>query len=284
MTNAAYDLHTRGKRLYESGFYAEAERCYQMALELGGDHYEHIAVLKLDLASTWQMTWRFKEAAKAYYEEILEADRPGRYADVAREELDKLQKRKLQWSVPSDARPLTADDQRFLDIVPPMLANYPALFRPIHFTWVDESDKSLRRIQEIQQSYGASKEEVLQSFTGWEALGLIVGYWHLVMIKSDWQKAKESPLRGLLSHELAHAEIKDTFTRMAIYRNQFDFDPSDIRFICNERITDLLAISKGYGSDLLESRKFQARIRGSLERTSSLTTPKELERILRGRR
>ena len=273
MTDNAYNLHLQGKRCFNSGYYGEAERYYRWALELDSGRYEHIAVLKLDLAAVWQMTGQFKEAARLYYEEIVKS---GEYADLAREELTKLQEHKRQWLVPADAQPLTADDHRFLDIVTPMLADYPALVRPIYITWVDESGQSLRRIHEIQQNYGVSQEECLQSLSGWEALGLMVRYWHLVMVKSDWRKATDSALRGLLSHELAHEEMKDTF------RDQF-IDPkqSQLGFICNERATDLLAISKGYGADLLESRKFMERIRGSLDQSSALTTPKELARLLR---
>ena len=105
------------------------------------------------------------------------------------------------------------------------------------------------------------------------------GHLHLLMVKSDWQKAMDSALRGLLAHELAHEEIKDTFREQYINPTQ-----SQLAFICNERVTDLLTVSKGYGPDLLESRKFMERIRGSLDQSSALTTPKELARILREQR
>ena len=105
----------------------------------------------------------------------------------------------------------------------------------------------------------------------------MVGYLHLLMVKSDWQRANDPALRGLLAHELAHEELKDTF------RGQFiDPDQSQMGFVCNERATDLLAVSKGYGPDLLESRKFMERIRGSLDGSSELTTTNELARLLGG--
>lgn len=274
MSDHAYSLYLQGKRYFESGFYSEAERWYRWALESDGDRYEHIVVLKLDLAGVCQMTGRLEEAANCY-EEILKTYKYGEYADLARNELTKLQVRQRDWSVPSDMPALTADDRRFLDVVEPMLASYPALVRPVHITWVDESEHSLRRIQKIQRDAGVLQEEQLRSLMGWEALGVMVSYLHLLMVKSDWQKAKDPALRGLLAHELAHEELKDTF------RGQF-IDPgqSQIGFVCNERATDLLAVSKGYGADLLESRKFMERIRGSLDGSSELTTPKELARLL----
>ena len=274
MNSHAHSLHLQGKRCFESGFYAEAERWYRWALESDGDRYEHIAVLKLDLAGAWQMTGRFEEAANCY-EEILETYRSGEYADLVRSELTKLQVRQRNWSVPPGTLALTADDQRFLDIVGPMLASYPALVRPIYITWVDESEQSLRRIQEIQENFGVLQEEHLRSLVGWEALGVMVGYLHLLLVKSDWQNAKDPALRGLLAHELAHEELKDTFRGQLI-----DPDQSQIGFDCNERATDLLTISKGYGPELLESRKFMERIRGSLDRSPALTTPIELARLL----
>ncbi|MDE2684021.1 MAG: hypothetical protein OXI54_07720 [Chloroflexota bacterium] len=274
MNNHAYGLHLQGKRCFESGFYAEAERCYRWALELDGSRYEHVVVLKLDLAGVWQVTGRFEDAAN-FYEEILETYKSGEYANLARNELNKLRVRQRQWAVPPDTRTLDADDQRFLGIVEPMLASYPALVRPVYITWVDESERSLRRIQEIQGNFGVLQEERLVSLIGWEALGVMVGYLHLLMVKSDWQKAKDPALRGLLAHELAHEELKDTFRGQLI-----DPDRSQIGFICNERATDLLTIAKGYGLELLESREFMERIRGSLDNSPALTTPKELVRLL----
>ena len=257
MIHNAYGRHLQGKRYFESGLYAEAERQYRLALASDGERYEHAVVLKLDLAAAWQMIGRFEDAVNCY-EEILETHQSGEYADAARNELTKLQVRQRGWSVPPGALPLTADDQRFLDIVEPMLASYPALLRPVHITWVDESEQSLQRIREIQKSFRIPQAESLRSLTGWEALGMMVGYLHLLMVKSDWKRARDSALRGLLAHELAHEELKDTF------RGSF-IDPghSRIGFVCNERATDLLAVSKGYGADLLESRRFLERIRGS---------------------
>lgn len=274
MNNHTYSLHLQGQKYFESGFYAEAERQYRLALAADGERYEHIGVLKLDLATAWQMMGRFEDAAN-FYVEILETYKSGEYADAARSELSRLQVRQRDWSVPSDTPPLTADDQRFLDIVEPMLASYPALHRPVYITWVDESEQSLRRMQELQKSAGVLMEERLKSLAGWEAAGVMVGYLHLLMVKSDWKKARDSALRGLLAHELAHEELKDTFKEAFINPDQ-----SRIGFVCNERTTDLLAIAKGYGPDLLESRKFLEKIKGSLDNSPALTTTKELARIL----
>ena len=106
---------------------------------------------------------------------------------------------------------MTADDQRLCDLVGPMLTRFPALFRPVYIIWIDESEQSLRRVHEIQRTYGDPEQVGLKSLKGCEAAGIMVGYLHLVMLKSDWKKAKDSALRGLLAHELAHREIRDTF-------------------------------------------------------------------------
>lgn len=275
MDDHANSLHLQGKRYFEAGLYPEAELYYLSVLESKGDRYKHKHVLKLDLAAAWQMTRRFEKAA-GLYAEILATNESGDYADLARVELANLQRRQHEWSVPPDVPMLTADDQRFLRIIEPMLASFPALVRPIYITWVDESGPSLRRIQEIQGGYGVPPEERLGSLAGWEALGVMVGYLHLLMVKSDWQKSEDSALRGLLAHELSHEEVKDTFSGQCL-----DPTRSEREFICNERLTDLLAVSKGYGFDLLESRKFMERIRGSLDKSAALTTPKELKRLLR---
>ena len=265
-------LHAQGKKHFIAGFHPEAELYYRAAIESALYENEDATILKFDLANACQMIRRFDEASAIYQQFVNE---PGHIGVFARGELAKLQERKRQWMVPVNAQSLTADDERFLKIASPMLSQYPALVRPVHITWVEDSKKSLLRLQEIQKEQGDPQESWLKSLSGWEALGYIIGSSHWILVKSDWRKANDSELRGLLSHELAHEELKDTF------KGQF-IDPmqSQLGFICNERATDLLAVSKGYGVDLLQSRKFLEKIRGSLDRSSALTTPKELARLL----
>ena len=269
-------LHTQGKKYFLAGFYPEAELYCRAAIESALYKNEDATILILDLANACQMVRRFDEASAIYQQFVND---PGHIGVFARSELAKLQECKRQWVIPVDAQSLTSDDERFLKIASPMLSRYPALVRPVHITWVEDSKKSLLRLQEIQKDQGDPQESWLKSLSGWEALGYIIGSSHWILVKSDWRKASDSELRGLLSHELAHEELKDTFGDQFIDPNQ-----SQLGFICNERVTDLLAISKGYGTDLLESRKFQERIRGSLDRSSALTTPKELARLLREQR
>ena len=272
-------LHQQGTRFFGAGWYAEALSFYHRVLELQQDDapYEHTNVVKFDLASAYQMVGQIG-AATRIYDELLEATDVGNLSELAQAELPKLEKRSRAWSIPSDMPPLTADDQRLCDIAGPMLTCFPALFRPVFIIWVDDSEQSLRRVHEIQKKHGGSDQVGLRSLWGCAAAGIMAGYLHLVVVKAEWKKAKDSAVRGLLAHELAHREVEDTFKGRFI-------DPtlSNLAFICNERLTDLLVIAKGYGVDLLESRIFQERIWGSLDKVSALTTPKELRRILEER-
>ncbi len=84
--------------------------------------------------------------------------------------------------------------------------------------WVDDSRDSLLRIREIQNEQGTPADQWLESLDGWEALGLIIGSSHWILVKSVWRNAEESELCGLLSHELAHEELKDTFREHLVDR------------------------------------------------------------------
>ena len=272
MASEAYDHHMRGKRYFKSESYAEARLCYEYALAVS-DGYNNIESLKLDLALAWRMTGHPDEAAGMYRDV---ASSGGKYADLAQERLTHLEQYRHQQPAAPDAAPLTADDQRFIDIATPMLPDYPALARPVYITWVDESSQSLRWVQRFQQERGVAQEKCLQSLDGWAALCITWGHTHLILVKTDWKKAKDPALRGLLSHELTHAELKDTPIGRVVDPTQ-----SRLHFICNERVTDLIAMSKGYGQDLLESRNFTERIKGPMEKNPEITTPRELSRILR---
>lgn len=268
----ASSLHSQGKEYFEAGFFAEAELYYRAAIGAIGEDHDHIPVFELNLANALQMVRKYDEAASIYQQYLGDK---GDIGPVARAEFEKLQDRMRRWIVPPETPPLTGDE-RLYKIVAPMLTSYPVLVRPVHLTWVDETKESLLRIREQQQLQGDPEGDWLESLSGWEAIGIMAGSSHYVLVKTDWRKANDSALRGLLSHELAHVEHKDTLREQPV-----DPNSSDLGFVCNERIIDLLAIYKGFGKDLLESRKFLERIRGSLKRTPSLMTLDEIQRILR---
>ena len=267
-----YALHSQGKNYFNAGFFAEAELYFRAAVGAVNDHHDHLPEFKLDLANALQMVRKYDEAASIY--EQYSGDQ-GAIGLFARTEFEKLQSRMRRWVVPPETPALTSDE-RLYKVGAPMLASYPALVRPVHLTWVDESQESLFRIREQQRLRGDPEEDLLESLNGWEALGILVGSSHNVLVKVAWQKANDSALRGLLSHELTHVEHKDTLREQPVDPNN-----SNLGFVCNERIIDLLTIFKGFGNDLLESRKFLERIRGSLKRSPSLMTPDEIQRILR---
>ncbi len=271
-SQTVYALHSQGKKYFNAGFFAEAELYFRTTVGAVKDDHGHIAIFRLDLANALQMVRKYDEAASIY------AQYSGDQGDIglfARTEFEKLQNRMRRWIVPPQSPTLTADERLF-KLVAPMLAKYPALVRPVHLTWVDESKECLLRIREQQRVQWDPQEDWLESLNGWEALGILVGSSHNVLVKVAWQKANDSALRGLLSHELTHVEHKDTVREQPV-----DPKSSNLGFVCNERIIDLLTIYKGFGEDLLESRKFLERIRGSINRTPSLMTPDEIQRVLR---
>ena len=268
------DWHLKGKRYFNAGFFAEAELYFRAAVGAVNDDHDQIAVFKLDLANALQMIRKYDEAASIYQQYY---DDQGDIGHFARTEFGKLQNRMRRWVMSPETPALAlTSDERLYKIVAPMLASYPALVRPVQLTWVEESKESLFRIREQQRVLGEPEVDWLKSLNGWEALGFLVGSSHNVLVKAGWQKANDSALRGLLGHELTHVEHKDTLREEPV-----DPNSSNLGFVCNERIIDLLTIFKGFGNDLLESRKFLERTRGSLKHTPTLMTPDEIERILR---
>lgn len=270
-SQTAYALHSQGKNYLNARFFAEAELYFRAAVDAAKDDHDHIAVFKLSLAGALQMVRKYDQAASIY--EQYSGDQ-GHIGLMARTEFKKLQERMRRWVVLPETPRLTGDEL-LCRVVAPMLGSYPALVRPVHLRWIDESTESLLRVREQQQLQGDPEEDWLESLNGWEAVGIQIGSSHHVLVKTVWQKANDSALRGLLSHELTHVEHKDTFREYPV-----DPNSSNLGFVCNERIIDLLAILKGFGHDLLEFRKFQEQIRGSLERTPAIMTPNEIQRIL----
>ena len=107
----------------------------------------------------------------------------------------------------------------------------------------------------VYDSHNIPKYARLPMFGGW--LGIthnIDGRYWILIDGNYWRDATDSQLRGVLGHELAHAEAMDIEgTGFGLING----DDSDLAFICNERVTDLLTISKGLGPDLMAARLYE---------------------------
>ena len=266
----ALEVNERGSSYFQATRYSEAKEDYRRATELVGKENSHRFVYMLNLANACQMTWQYDEA-ESIYNHLLSIDIPDSIKVSVGDEIEKLAARRSR-GVPE----IRSNNERLLVIASMMVAQYSKIQRSVNFVWLDESEESLELINKIQNDHNTPESGKVKSFSGWTALGHIIGNEHWIFVKSNhWEKATDSQLRGLLSHELAHEELKDTPVTYAINPRQ-----SAVAFICNERATDLIAISKGFGRDLLASRQYMESTRGSFEHQLALMSPQEISAII----
>ena len=270
----AVGYQKRGAAYFAAGLYAEAAEDFRNALALtpeGADPNRFVCMI--DLANVAQMTWRHDEAETIYNAVIAGGGVPENLAALARDELGKLAVRR-QLGAPH----LRSDDARLLRIAAQLIYKYPDMRRAVNLRFVGEDEESLNRIIRIQEAAGMQPSDRIRTLEGWTAAGHIIGGEHWIFVKDAWKDASDSALKGLLSHEFAHEELKDTQATYVVHPNR-----SHLGFICNERATDLLAIAKGFGGDLLESRRHMEMKDDpvySLGHQAALMSPQEIELLL----
>ena len=262
----------RGASYFHKTRYREAYTDYRKAVDLSPPDDPNRATYLLNLGNACQCL-RLYEDAENLYSQILTNPYASPQAKAsAQDELRKLAARRSQ-----RLATLKADDQRLFNIVHPMLADYPLLRKPVNLWWVKGDDASLARIAKMEDKFNVEPHKRITQIT-WAALGHFPRkQQHFIFIVRDtWDKADEEELKGMLAHELTHEEWKE-----AGYTPGVVPDPasSAIALVCNERITDLVTISKGYGQPLLASRRYQEKREGSLDYLS-IMSPVEIERII----
>ena len=269
----AFEHNERGSAYFGAQLYLEASVDFLKALAHADESDPNRFAYLMGIANVQQMTWQYDEAETLYNATANDADAPENMVAFAQDELRKLAARRRQ-----GAPHLRSDDARLMRIALQLIYKYPDMRRAVNLRFVGEDDDSLNRIIGIQEAAGMQPSDQIRTLAGWTAIGHIIGGEHWIFVKDAWKDASDSALKGLLSHEFAHEELKDTQATYVVHPNQ-----SHLGFICNERATDLLAIAKGFGGDLLESRRHMAMKDDSmysLGHQAALMSPQEIRLLL----
>jgi tetratricopeptide (TPR) repeat protein len=146
---------------------------------------------------------------------------------------------------------IKADDERLAKIAAAMCPKFSDMRTPLNLWWAEreEPDTYVPRLEAFEKSLGGSTPPLVG---GWNAHGRFPGNReHVIVLAAEvWKSASDDELVGLLAHELAHEEAKEHG-----YGNVIpDHGLGPLAFVCNERMTDLMAISKGFGHQLKLSR------------------------------
>ena len=231
----AYEINERGACYFQAGRYVDAEQDYRIAVDVAGNEDPNRFIYLFNLANVLQQMWRFDEAA-VLYEQILESDALAPLKHSVRLELDKL-------SGSRQKKGISANDDRLYAIGTRLIPRYSRMNRRVNLAFVDESRESMAWIKRIQDEHNTPKNKQIGSFSGWEAIGHVIGGEHWIFIKTRrWVGASNEHLSGLVSHELVHAEMKDTLPPEAFLEGK-----AAENLIHDERLMDRIAIFKGFG-------------------------------------
>lgn len=142
---------------------------------------------------------------------------------------------------------VTADNERLTELTNSMIRNYLGIRGHLHVWWVNEDPMSLQRIVAIDLGIDHIPPIAVSNCTQNKE--------HFILLNEKyWSQAEDRELTGVLAHELAHEEWKALG-----YASIMPPPIEGLPLICNERITDLIAIYKGYGPELLASRLYMER-------------------------
>lgn len=169
---------------------------------------------------------------------------------------------------------IQADDERLAKIGAAMCPKFSDIRTPLNLWWAEREkpDTYMPRLEAFEKSLGGSTSP---HAGGWNACGRFPGNReHVIVLAVEvWKSASDDELVGLLAHELAHEEAKEHG-----YGNVIpDHGQGPFAFVCNERMTDLMAVSKGFGDQLKLSRFRLERIDGL---DPALMSPEEIDYVL----
>lgn len=261
----------RGEIYFQQGMYREAYADFSRAAGLKSGEQDRVDCL-FNLAVTSERLRLYRDAWEIY------RDLSGKLNDTAGQKIvrEKIRNLKRVRYRPGTVK-VKCDDRRLEYIVKPMLADYCGLTKPVHLWWVERSHEKPERIAAMEELFGVEPEKRVEN-TFWSALSHFPRRLEhfIFLVREDWEEARDDELRGVIAHELAHEEWKETGGD-----NLFspDLGP-DVRFSCREKIIDLLAVGKGYGWDLLASRKLQEKKVQRIFSGDSVFSAREIARLV----
>ncbi|MBU4374299.1 MAG: tetratricopeptide repeat protein [Euryarchaeota archaeon] len=268
---AALHHKIRGTLYFQKTRYREANEDFARAVQLAPPDDPNKPVYMVDLGNIYQLLRLYDDAERLYNQVLASAHATAQVKAAAEEEIKKLAIRRSQ-----SIADLRADDPRLYSIVHPMLVDYPFLRKPVNLWWINRDAASLKRIADMESKFNVEPHKRVTRIA-WTALSHFPRETEhfIFIVRDEWDEANDEELRGMLAHELTHEEWKEVGYTSVIPNPA----SSAIAFICNERITDLVTISKGYGEALLASRRYQEATKGALEYTG-IMSPIEIEQII----
>lgn len=262
---------TRGEIYFQQGRYREAYADFFRAVELLPDEQDRLDCL-FNLALTSERLRLYRDAWEIYRDLLVKLNDSARQK-IVREKIRSL--RRLR-HLPGTVK-LKCDDRRLEYILKPMLADYCGLTKPVNLWWVERSHEVPERIAAMEELFGVEPEKRVKN-TLWSALSHFpCRLEHFIfLVREDWEEARDDELRGVIAHELAHEEWKET-------GGDNLFSPGlapDVEFSCREKLMDLLVVGKGYGWELLASRTFQEKKAGRSFAGESVFAAREILRLV----
>jgi|GEM_PF-6625436 len=263
---SASAYNTRGQIYFQQEMYREAYADFFRAAALAQFEKDRKDCL-FNLAVASERLQLYRDAWEIY------RDLPGNL-DSARQ---KTVQEKIRSLKRIRCRPRTVnikcDDRRLEYILKPMLADYGCLTKPVNLWWVERSQEVPERIAVMEELFGVEPEKRVKN-TVWSALSHFPRRREhfIFLVREDWKEARDDQLRGVIAHELAHEEWKET-------GGDNLFSPllaQAVGFSCLEKIIDLLAVGKGYGWELSASRKRQEKKAGRSFSGASVFSAREI--------
>ena len=278
----AHGFLKNGNDYFAAGRYEEARKDYERAIGYANKKDPNWHRYRRALAVVLH-TVGLHDKATAIYDETINsnaADWIIASAWKGRGELagsDKERERLSNCHSESVVR-VQSNSNRLSIIITGMVAHYPMIKRPLNVIWAGETHEWVDYLKRLQDHHSVPESTRILLSNSWVGVQHVIGDEHWIFLRSSyWAHATDSQLAGVLSHELAHAEIRDT-----AYNGHYFIDTrlSDVAQRSNERITDLLAISKGFGPALLACRQYMECVGGPFRHHTDYMSPSEISAFL----
>ena len=288
----AHGFFQNGNDHFAAGRYEDARKDYERAVEYSDKEDPEWYRYRRALAVVFHTVGQYDKAT-AIYDEIINSNasdwiiasaRKGRAglsgarSSVAVRAGSNKDRKRLSDRRSESVVKVQSNSDRLSTITTGMIAHYPMIKRPLNVIWAGESHEWVDYLKRLQDHHNVPESTRVSLSNRWVGVQHVIGDEHWIFLGSSyWAHATDSQLAGVLSHELAHAEIRDT-----AYNGHYFIDTrqSDVAHRSNERITDLLAISKGFGPVLLDSRQYMESVGGPFRHHTDYMSPSEIAAFL----
>lgn len=236
----------QASQAYEFKYYATARFFFKLTLNDDSDSAFNSPYLIFAYADTCMMCGMYHEAHALFKQLVESPTLPEFIIAMCQKKIKKLNT--LETISPVGYR-IFSESPILFSIVDSMRGAFEYIQKPIKLFWINDSFDFFKYLDTIKDDLYCSDNITMPS----SVRTLTGDLYHYIFLSIAWMDASVDALIGLLARELTQVELLDNYFYNSV-KTENRTDPINIH--CNQLITDLTVLTKGYAYELMVARQF----------------------------